>query len=546
MRMQNQTRSTLLFLAFLLLAGIANLLSRFFDPRGAALMSGLNYVLLTGLLLFWILSVQERLLPSAAKTSVLGAAFLMLFYLLLRIFKYRLSVEPEVIRCAVYAYWIPQMFVPAFFLMTCIRIRRGERENGKHWESLLLIPPVLLSLTVMTNDLHSLVYVPKIDLSDLVLNTGTYSYGPVFYLLYVWMILTAAAGLVLLFREAGRFQKSALWDLLVVVALWFGIVLLNILFLDRIAAYRVYNVPEAHTFGMLGVFEVCIRYRLISHNKNYAGFFRVLRMPVLITDKAFRPVYRTETAPDAEWEKLRDASAAPVELEGDRKLFGRAVRAGYAFWWEDESGIRRMQEKIRDAGEIIEEENDLIRVETEQKEKDAYLASRHRIYHEIAEELYPVQKKIKQLLDRAEPGTEGFREMIAHVSVLNAYVKRKTNLLLVAAEKDCLSIGELAAALRESANTRTLAGLQTDVSILEEKLLPADRIVKLYDAFEKIAEHLLGKAPSLMVSWNGNGLRMAAETDMPPDMERIALPVRAFESDGILYVEVRAEEEGIS
>ena len=269
-------------------------------------------------------------------------------------------------------------------------------------------------------------------------------------------------------------------------------------------------------------------------------------MPVLITDKAFRPVYRTETAPDAEWEKLRDASAAPVELEGDRKLSGRQIRAGYAFWWEDESRIRRMQDKLRDAGEFIEQENDLIRVETEQKEKDAYLASRHRIYHEIAEELYPVQKKIKQLLDRAEPGTEGFREMIAHVSVLNAYVKRKTNLLLVAAEKDCLSIGELAAALRESANTLTLAGLQTDVSVPEEKLLPADRIVKLYDAFEKIAGHLLGKAPSLMVSLNGNGLRMAAETSIPPDTEGILLPARTFESEGILYVEIRAEEEGRS
>ena len=70
--------------------------------------------------------------------------------------------------------------------------------------------------------------------------------------------------------------------------------------------------------------------------------------------------------------------------------------------------------------------------------------------------------------------------------------------------------------------------------------------MKLYDAFEKIAEQLLGNAPSLMVSWNESGLRMAAETDMPPDMERIALPVRAFESDGILYVEVRAEEEGRS
>ena len=72
--MQNHTRSTLFFLTVLLLAGIANLLSRGFEPwlQLTSLMTALNYVLLTGLLLFWILSVSERLLPSAAKKSVLA------------------------------------------------------------------------------------------------------------------------------------------------------------------------------------------------------------------------------------------------------------------------------------------------------------------------------------------------------------------------------------------------------------------------------------------------------------------------------------------
>ena len=537
--MQNHTRSTLFFLTVLLLAGIANLLSRGFEPwlQLTSLMTALNYVLLTGLLLFWILSVSERLLPSAAKKSVLGAALVMLMYILLRIFRFRFVVEPMVMRYGGYAYWIPQMLIPAFFLMTCIRIR--NRNRGRVGEALLLIPAVLLSLTVMTNDLHTLVYVPKIALADFILQNGTYSYGPVFYLLYIWMILTIAAGFVLLFRETGRVSKEAVRDLILVVALWFGSLILFILVEGR-TSYRLFNLPEIHIFGMLGVFEVCIRYRLISHNKNYPGFFGVLRMPVLITDRDFHPAYRTETAPDADGEILKDALDASVELTGEQKLWGRTIRAGYAFWWEDESRIRRMQERLRDAGEVIAEENDLIRAETEQKERDAYLQSRHRIYHEIAEELYPVQKKIKQLLDRAEPGTDGFRDSIAEVSVLNAYVKRKTNLLLMASEQDSLTVGELGSALRESADALTLAGLQTGVNVPEDKPLPANRIVRLYDAFERIAEQLYGNASFLMVSWNGDGLRMAAETAVLPDLEGSA---RAFESDGVLYIDIPAEKE---
>lgn len=71
--------------------------------------------------------------------------------------------------------------------MTCIYIRHGERdERGR--EYLLLIPAAVLSLIVLTNDLHGFVYAPKVSLSEFAVKSGTYSYGFGFYLLYIWMI----------------------------------------------------------------------------------------------------------------------------------------------------------------------------------------------------------------------------------------------------------------------------------------------------------------------------------------------------------------------
>ena len=633
-----QNKNTWLFIGFLLAAAIANVLSKSLDPVLSSLMTTLNYVILTGLLLFWIESVRERLLPTSAKNTVLCAAFLMLLYMLLRIFRYRFAVEPMVMRHVIYAYWIPQMLIPALFLITCIRIRRGDLkehdgQNGQdekkepnlqdhptNRENLLLIPAALLACIALTSDLHRLVYVPKIDILSFSVESGTYTYGPVFYLMCAWMILTFSSGLLLLIRETGHISKEAIRDLMLVVASWFGIIMLNLLYMGLYTSIRrPFNVPEAHTFGLLGIFEMCIRYRLIPSNENYPGFFRVLHLPALITDREYRPVYRSElagapnygdlaagqtgdsradqiegrradqiegrradqradlvadlaeaprTENDADLrETLEAALSAPVALPQDQKLHGKKIRAGYAFWTTDESGIRRAQERLREANETIEQENDLIRAETEQKEKDAYLQSRHRIYHEIAENLYPVQKRISQLLDSARPGAGNFRETIseadansfretisepdagsfretiAKVSVLNAYVKRKTNLLLLAAERDRLRIGELALALNESANYLTLAGLQTTAQIPEDEELSAYRIVMLYDAFENLAEQLLGRAPSLMVSWNDQGLRLAAETDLNPETGEIALPVSIRRNDDILYIEVSSGKE---
>ena len=540
-----QNRNTWLFLAFLLLAGAANVLSRVFSPEAASLMTALNYVILTGLLLFWIQSVRTRLLPSAVRTYILSAAFLMLLYMLLRIFRYRFAVEPVVIRYTVYAYYIPQLLIPALFLMTCIRILRGNNEPGNKTESLLLIPAGLLALMAMTNDLHALVYAPKIGLSSFAVDNGTYSHAPVFTLLYVWMIFAVGLGLALLLRGNRRFPKGVVRHLLTVILLWFGYLALFSLVIDRIPhSLRPFNMPETNTFGLLGVFEVCIRYRLIPCNDKYSDFFHVLGMPALVTDRQLNPVYLTKTALPAGQCEMKAALKSPVELPGDQKLFGREIRGGYAFWTEDESAVRRAQARLEDANETIEQENELIRAETEQKEKDAYLQSRHRIYHEIAAELYPVQKRIAGLLSEAIPGTESFRDKIAQVSVLNAYVKRKTNLLLLASEKERLSLRELLLALQESAEYLTLAGMQTTADMQENQELGADRVLALYDAFEQLAEQLLGAAPSMLVFVSGGGLRISAKAERRPDASEIPLPVRFLESDGILYITVSAERAG--
>ena len=545
MSVSKENRNTWLFLAFLLLAGVANILSRVFNSEADSLMTALNYVILTGLLLFWIQSVRTRLLPSIVRTYILSASLLMLLYMLLRIFRYRFAVEPVVIRYAVYAYYIPQLLIPALFLVICIHIRRSIDKQTERRERCLLLSACILALVVMTNDLHALVYVPKISLSSFAVDYGTYSYGPVFYLLYVWMILSIGFGLTLLFRGIGRFPKGAVFHLLTVVSLWFGYLAFFFLVIDRLPhSLRPFNMPETNTFGLLGVFEVCIRHRLIPGNNKYSGFFHVLGIPALVTDRQLDPVYRTKTALPAGRSELKAALEIPVELPGDQKLSGREVRGGYAFWTEDESAVRRVQARLEDANDTIEQENELIRAETEQKEKDAYLQSRHRIYHEIAAELYPVQKRIALLLDDAQPDTEGFRDAIAMVSVLNAYVKRKTNLLLLASEKERMSRRELLLALQESAGYLTLAGMRTTADMQEDQELSADQVLALYDAFELLAEQLLGTAPSMVVFVSGGGLRIAAKANRRPDAAEIPLPVRFQESEGILYITVSAERAG--
>lgn len=543
MKEKKLKRNTCLFIVFLLLAGVANLLAWAGIPALETLMTEANYLIYTGLLLFWLQSVQARLLKSRTKTWVTGAARMMLLYQLLRVFKYRFAVEPAAMRYAIYLYFVPMTLIPTLFLMTCLRILRGNR-TGRWNEALLLIPQGLLTLLVLTNDLHGLVYAPRVALSVFAVDTGTYAHGPVFYTLYAWMILSFAVGLFLLFLKTARQPGKVLLSLLAVVALWFGMLLVFILYQDGIYGPHIYNSPEIHMFGMMGVFEVCIRYRLIPHNANYAAFFEALKTPALVTDRTLRSAWRSGAALQADTEQLQSALAAPVYLTPDLRLSGREIRGGYAFWAEDETEIHRAQERLAEANELIESENSLIQAETEQRKKDAWLQSRHRVYHEIAEIMYPVQRRIEGLLGQMEPDTPAFRDQLAFVCVLNAYVKRKTNLLLLSAEKESLTTSDLYLALKESAVDLTQAGLRTDVGQPEEADLPAGRVITLYDAFEAAAEQLIGDAHSLMVSMRPNALVLAADTAHVPGTAALPVSSLAREEEGILYLELFAEKGG--
>ena len=542
--MTKQNQNTWLFIGFLLLAGFTNMIGRFLPIAWDALMNCIQYVLYTGLLIFWLEVVRIRLLPSRARTHMHLAARFMLLYMFLRFFRYSFAVTTGAIRYATYAYWIPQMLISTLFLMTCIRIRRGKQKPGKGNEALLLVPAVFLSIMAMTNDLHGLVYIPRIPLSQFVVDTGTYAYGVGFYLLNAWMILTTFAGLFVLLVQAGRLPRRTVFFQAGDIALWFGILLLDLLVLYPHTNIRIINTPEASIFGMLGIFEISIRGRLIPYNENYTGFFEKLRMPVLITDRELKPVYASAGMIKAEPEELNGALHTPIYPEPDHRLSGKEISAGYAFWMEDETEVHRMQERLMEANEMIEQENTLIEAETKQKEENAYLSARHRIYHEIAEEMYPVQRRIGELLADTVPGTERYKDRIALISILNAYVKRKTNLLLLAAEKETLSSYELYLALEESAGYLAYQDLRVSVEETTEQEYPAKELIAFYDAFERIAEQLIGKAPSLMVAFKQEGLYLAAKTDQVPDTAGIPLPVYFHESDGILYMDIAQRKGG--
>ena len=86
-----EIKQTIVFIGFLILSGVCYLFTGTDSLFLNTLMFSANFLIYAGLLLYWIQSVRTRLLPTKARGYILAAALLMLLYLTLRVFKYRIA-----------------------------------------------------------------------------------------------------------------------------------------------------------------------------------------------------------------------------------------------------------------------------------------------------------------------------------------------------------------------------------------------------------------------------------------------------------------------
>lgn len=555
-----RTRRTVVFVVAILLAGAIHVLDRMCNQYlntlpstdgsmlpafGSTVLFVLNFAIYSALLLWWMQSVRTRLLPSTARSCILAAGGMMLLFLLIRSVKYRLTEYASLLEhICWYAFYVPMAFIPALFLATCLCME-PERRGRKTQMRLTLCAAVVISLLVATNDLHFQMFRPiGSEVQGGVWNS--YTLGPLWYITYGFVIVCVLLGLTLL-ALADRRKHSGRRTLLPALILLAMLAMLSLADrpLSRAMLPSPWAFPEAAVFCMLGIFESCIRSRLIPFNESYIAYFAQMRFPAEIADPAQHTVYRTASAIEADAAARQEALTAPILLpDGHTRLSGKRISSGYAFWTGDESTLQALNRALEDANEVLETENDLLRYETEQAAERLRVDTRNRLYAEADASVQETQRKIGALLQRLQPEREDYAETLAKTLLMNAYIKRKTNFVLQAAERDKVTAKELYLALEESSRFLCLCGVEASAEQKTERDFPNAEAVALYDSFERLAEMFAEHAQHLLVLLTDEGLRLMADREQAfllPDLPAVA---EVSNEDGLIYLTLRAKKGG--
>jgi hypothetical protein len=498
---------------------------------GASLIC-VGTMIYVGLLLYWGVTLRNRLTNIRMRRLLFTSIGLMILWFVLRSAKYDFfSFSRGICRQLWYSYYIPLNFLPTLSLIAAWSI--GYRKHEK-WLWFLLIPDGLFTTLVLTNDMHHIIFgfTPDIPWENY------YRQLPMFFVMTAWMALQYLTALAVIFHQCRISHNRRLVWLPVIWILCITIFFFWYNAFQFLSIRKPFEVTEAAGIALAAAWESCIQTGLIPSNIGYEEFLRASTVDAQIVDRDGRVRI---SAPGAE--SLTDANRlaardVPVFLSPDIRLQSRAIRTGRVYWKDDLSTIHRLNQELREAKEALSEENDLIRGENKVREEQTHLREQNRIYDSIAAAARPQISKIRLLLQELTPDAADFSRRLGMACVLNAYLKRSSNLRLLSQREQSADSQELVFCLRESLDYISVCGVECSFIQSGRGTILLSKLSRAYAFFEESIEKVLPDLDALVVnlSVEGDNLTLRLMLDGPDEMPG------AVETDGTFYRTFQTEE----
>ena len=232
--------------------------------------------------------------------------------------------------------------------------------------------------------------------------------------------------------------------------------------------------------------EACIQIGLIQANTGYKRLFSLSERMIKITDASGNTLYASKNGEKS------------FEENEDTRVLKKEISGGYVSWIADLSRLNELNRKINEITERIETRNEFLKNDIAVKEERSKLDTRNKLYDNISYVVKPQLEKIGELIDTIND--DNFDVNIAKIAVLNAYIKRRSNMELIETDDGKLPVEELYTAISESAGYICLCKLDAIVTPVAQFRLSKEVMAMAYASFEAVVENNIYIAKNLLVS----------------------------------------------
>lgn len=483
---------------------------------------------------------SARTIEPRVRKYLIVIGVMIIFWCILRAAKYIAFEESETIaRFIWYLYYIPMLMIPQISFQASLSVGEPEDKKLPLIQNITGAVSVLCILFVLTNDLHQLVFRFNPGFANW---DAEYSHEPLYWIITVWNYMFFFFSVSVLFRKCRlSASRRLIWIPTVYVSL--GVLALYLLVtgnLLKVWGNNIGGFPEIACFMLGGFWILCITIGLIPSNKGYEKLLQETSLAARIANLDYEVAYQSRSAVPMTKEQL--ASSVPVKLDENTLVHRRPVTGGYAYWQVDITELNAINRELEDTQEMLAEETELLRKENELREKQAQIDEKSKVYDAIAVRVLPQSQKIAALSAQAQGNAERFDHNMRLVSIYAAYIKRMSNMMLLAPEGR-IKVKELSLALGESARYLNKAGFFAKISSeADDATLPAEKIISLYERFENLLEQALPTLHTLQITLSQTALKLSfegAELTLPEDFDGTAET-----DDDITFVRLPIREDG--
>lgn len=479
-------------------------------------------VLSTGILiLVWIQTLSQRIIDRQERRLLIWIALFLVFYNYVQAMKYDfIPIWDTGKRYCWYAFYIPMLVIPmlCFFLAV-----KEEGKSSKAWRW-LWIPCVILILGVMTNDLHQSTFTFQ---ENFLHWEEEYGYGIWYFIVVAWIAILLISAIVIIFVRSNTPQcRKYIW--LPMLPLGIGAVYCW-MYAAKSAFIRVDGVvlltlPQAFEFMIVGFLEGCIQAGLLQSNDGYREIFEHFSIGASIKNNQGELIFQSHN----------------IEEKGKKlRTHTHPIQGGEVQWMEDVTMLLEYREKLQNIKEELSGEAILLREEGQLEKERTELEVRNRIYNEIPRLVQRQRKEIQRLLSQENENEEAFVENLKKACILNAYIKRRSNLTILIHNNKYISVKELQLSIQESMENLRMMEILCESFCDLDVHWKGEELVALYDYFQAVIESGISTMKAMFVNLSGTKerleFRMMVENikDLPEFSKEGAQVMLQREGEGI-------------
>lgn len=456
----------------------------------------LSALLIVAAILLWKGTVSHRMIRRDIRRAVGALSWLMVGWLLLRLFKYQLPQKGTLCRMCWYGYYLFQLALPVALLYLTEILDRAEGEKRlvrPPWPPLVVY--VLSVLLVMTNDLHQMVFrfVPGGNwVSD-------YHYGPGYWIVIAFSLLFLVSAFWNLLRKGHR--SSSRRGRVLPLLFCTGLLVYLVAYIKRVPLAWESDLTVNVCILSVLFFETVLHGGLIPVNIQYQRLFASAPISLTLLDGDGRAVLSSPGARPISrsvWQRLRTDIHQPLLRDRDTQFHAVSVRSGMAVWQEDLSQLNQLRKEIQDVQIRLEAANALLREEGEVKKRLLAAETNRALFEQLDQDM---ERRITSLAHLIEtlPEAEHPRNLTAYITLCLCHIKRRMNLFFLARQGESLPGDELGMYMDELAELGRYGGLRTLLRCGQIGALEIRSAALCYDfAFEAMSWTLREEASPLM------------------------------------------------